>query len=294
LGVTPELVWDCACRLGEGALWHAADASLYFVDIKGRELLAYTPADGTTRRWPMPQKAGWIVPRARGGWLAGLEGGIAALRLGDPPELDWTWLHRLHPEGSPMRLNDAAVDPAGRLWFGTMNNLDESRPDGVLYRLDPGGVPQAVDTGYGVTNGPTFGVGGRTLWHTDSVASTVYAFDLDPAGGLSNKRPWLRFGATDGFPDGMTTDAEGMVWIAHWDGGCVTRHDPSGRERIRIRLPAPRVTKVAFGGVGLTDLYVTTARAGLDDAALAAAPAAGGLFVVRGAGRGIAPVAFAG
>jgi sugar lactone lactonase YvrE len=289
----PEVVWDCACRLGEGAVWNTADASLYFVDILGREVLAYTPAGGATRRWAMPQRVGWILPRSRGGWIAGLEGGIASVQLETPPRIEW--LHRLHPEGSPMRLNDACVDAQGRLWFGTMNHRDESRRDGVFYRLDPGGAPAAVDSPYGVTNGPTLGIDGRTLWHTDSVAATVYAFDLAGDGSLSNKRAWLRFDAADGFPDGMTTDAEGAVWIAHWDGACVTRHDPSsGRELQRIAIPARRVTKVAFGGPGLADLYVTTARAGLDDAARAAAPLSGGLFVVRGAGRGLAPHAFGG
>ena len=290
--MNPERVWDCACRLGEGAVWNPADASLYFVDIKGREVLAYTPADGAQRRWPMPQKVGWILPRAMGGWIAGLESGIAAVQLEATPRIEW--LHRLHPQGSPMRLNDAAVDAHGRLWFGTMNNRDESRPDGVFYRLDPGGVPVEVDAAYHVTNGPAFGADGRTLWHTDSVLATVYAYDVDPEGRLANRRAWLRFGGTDGYPDGMTTDAEGAVWIAHWDGGCVTRHDAAGRELLRIPIPAPRVTKVAFGGADLADLYVTTARVGLDEAALAAAPMSGALFVVRGAGRGVAPHAFAG
>ena len=289
------LVWDAQCRLGEGTVWNEADASLYFVDIKGRAVLAYTPADGVQRRWPMPQKIGWLMPRRRGGWVAGFEQGVVALSL-DPAggASSVEWLHRLHEEGSPMRLNDAKADAHGRLWFGSMNNLDENRPEGIFYRLEAGGAPQAVDRGYGVTNGPAIAPDGRTLYHTDSVAATVYAFDLDEHGALSNKRVLVRFEAGEGFPDGMTTDARGHLWIAHWGGGRVTERDVQGRVLRTIEVAAPQVTNVAFGGPGLADLYITSARANLDDAALARAPQSGGLFVVRGVGAGRPPASYAG
>ena len=288
------LLWDCRCRLGEGAVWNEGDASIYFVDIKGREVLALTPATGRERRWKMPQMIGWLVPRRSGGWLAGFQQGVVALELGADGESRFELLHRLHEDASPMRLNDAKADAAGRLWFGSMNAEDEMRPHGVFYRLDAASaatVPEAVDKDYAVTNGPTFSIDGRTLFHTDSVARTIYAFDVDAEGGgaLSNKRVWVRFDDEEGWPDGMTTDAEGCVWVAHWGGARVTRRDAAGRVIGRIAVPAPQVTNVAFGGDGYTDLFITTARTGLDAAALAAAPLAGGLFVARSAGRGMAP-----
>jgi sugar lactone lactonase YvrE len=290
--VNAVLLWDCRCRLGEGAVWSAADASLYFVDVQGRELLAFTPATGAQRRWPMPQRIGWIVPRASGGWIVGLQSGVAALRL--EPEPRFEWLHRLHPEGSPMRLNDAKVDATGRLWFGSLNNDDESRPDGRLYRWSAGKAPVEADAGYCVTNGPTFSADGRTLFHTDSVRATVYAYDLSGDGAIANRREWLRFAADEGYPDGMTTDAAGHVWIAHWGGARVTQRDGAGRVLRQIDLPVPHVTTVAFGGADFTDLFVTSARAGLDAAALERAPRSGSLFVVHGAGPGRPPNAFSG
>ena len=288
------LLWDCRCRLGEGAVWNEADASIYFVDIKGREVLALTPATGRELRWQMPQLIGWLVPRRSGGWLAGFQRGVVALELGADGEASFEPLHLLHDEASPMRLNDAKADAAGRLWFGSMNAEDETLPHGVFYRLAAASeatVPEAVDRGYAVTDGPTFSVDGRTLFHTDSGARTIYAFDVDAegSGALSNKRIWVRFGDDEGWPDGMTTDAEGCVWVAHWRGARVTRRDDAGRVIGRIDVPAPQVTNVAFGGDGYTDLFITTARIGLDAMALAAAPLAGGLFVARGAGRGMAP-----
>lgn len=292
-------VWESRCELGEGTVWNAADASLYFVDIKGRELLASTPATGAQRRWPLPQMIGWVVPRVGGGWLAGFEQGVAALTLpaepaaqGSAPAIEW--LHRLHAEGSPLRLNDAKADASGRLWFGSMNKLDESRPDGVFYRWVAGSAPVRVDDGYCVTNGPTFAPDGRTLYHTDSARRCVYAFDVSADGELSNKRVWLRFERDEGYPDGMCTDAEGCLWIAHWGGARVTRRDAQGRVIARIDVAAPQVTNVAFGGESLSDLYITTARTGLGDDVLATAPLSGALFVVRGAGRGVLPGAFAG
>jgi xylono-1,5-lactonase len=290
--IEAELVWDCRCRLGEGTVWNAADASLYFVDIKGREVLAYTPANGAQRRWALPHMIGWLVPREQGGWLAGFQQGVAALQL--EPEVRIDWLHRLHEENSPMRLNDAKADAHGRLWFGSMNDADEKRPDGKFYRWSAGSAPVQVDAGYGVTNGPTFSADGRTLYHTDSVASTIYAFDLAPSGELSAKRQWVSFSADEGFPDGMTTDANGAVWVAHWAGSRVTQRDAKGRVVRTIDVAAPRVTNAAFGGPQLADLYITTARAGLDDAGLTRAPNSGGLFVARGAGRGVMPHRFRG
>ncbi|CAN5919218.1 SMP-30/gluconolactonase/LRE family protein [soil metagenome] len=292
-------VWESRCALGEGTVWNVVDGSLYFVDIKGREVLAYTPATGAQRRWRVPQMIGWVVPRAGGGWLAGFEQGVAALTLpaepgrpGSAPPIEW--LHRLHAEGSPLRLNDAKADAKGRLWFGSMNNVDDSQPEGVFYRWAAGSAPVPVDEGYCVTNGPAFAPDGRTLYHTDSARRCVYAFDVSADGELSNKRVWIRFEDDEGFPDGMCTDAEGCLWIAHWGGSRVTRRDAQGREIARIEIPARQVTNVAFGGESLRDLYVTTARTGLGDDVLDAAPLTGALFVVRGAGRGVLPGAFAG
>jgi xylono-1,5-lactonase len=279
-----DLVWDAKCTLGEGCVWHGG--SVYFVDIKAPAVHAFTPATGERRSWPMPEMTGWLVPRRRGGWIAGFRCGVAFVELGDAPRIEW--LHRLHEAGSPMRLNDGKLDPHGHLWFGTMNNADESQPQGCLYRLNPSYLLARMDEGYCVTNGPTFSADGRTLYHTDSARRTIYAFDLSADGAIANKREWLRFRDDEGYPDGMTTDADGCLWIAHWGAGRVTRRDPvTGAEIARIDLAAPHTTNLCFGGSALTDLYVTTARIGLTESALAAAPLSGALFVVPDAGRGL-------
>jgi sugar lactone lactonase YvrE len=288
-----ECVWPLACRLGEGLVWDEAKQSMFFVDIKGLAVHAYTPAKNAQRSWPMPEMIGWLVPRTGGDWIAGFKSGVAALKLGQPSKIDW--LHRLHQPTSPMRLNDAKADAQGRLWFGTMNGEDESQAVGELLRLDADRTLHTLDRGYCVTNGPTFSADGRTLFHTDSPLRTVHAFDVAPDGTLLNKRVWLKLAADEGYPDGMTTDADGHVWIAHWGGARVTRRDVvSGAVLQTMALPVPNVTNVAFGGPGLSDLYITSARAGLSAQQLAAAPLSGGLFCARGAGRGRLPGVYAG
>lgn len=288
------LAWDSRCQLGEGTVWHVAEQTLYFVDIHGCEVLAFTPATGLQRRWSLPQRVGWLVPRRAGGWVAGLQQGVVALDLGLEGRSDIEWQHVLHAEGSPMRLNDGKADAQGRLWFGSMHNRMEPPPQGRLYRWQAGGAPEVVDGGYGVANGPAISPDGSRLYHTDSPTRTVYVFDLSPDGRVSNKRVWLQFAQEEGFPDGMTCDADGCVWIAHWGGARVTQRDAGGRELQRIEVPAAQVSNVAFGGPQATDLYISTARTGMDASALAGSPLAGGLFVVPDAGRGLAPHAFAG
>jgi sugar lactone lactonase YvrE len=291
-----ECLWQARCTLGEGLVWNPTLQSMFFVDIKNPTVHAYTPATASKpaaqRSWPMPEMIGWLVPRHDGTWLAGFQSGVATLKLGQPSTIDW--LHRLHQPGSPMRLNDAKSDAAGRLWFGSMNGADESQPVGLFYRLDADGQLHTVDRGYCVTNGPTFSADGRTLYHTDSEIRTIYAYDVSPQGELSNRRVWVKFEGDEGYPDGMTTDAEGHVWVAHWAGARVTQRDATGRVMQTIALPAPRVTNVAFGGPDLTDLYITTARVGMTPSELTAAPLAGALFRVQGAGRGRLPGVYAG
>lgn len=289
-----RLLWDCQCQLGEGVLWNAADQSVYFVDVKGCAILAYTPAGAVQRRWAMPHMTGWLVPRRSGGWMAGFGPGIAALQLHADGASHFAWLHQMHGPDSPLRLNDGKADAQGRLWFGSMNQRDEERPEGLLYRLEPGALPVEVDRGYAVANGPTFSPDGRTLYHTSSAQRTIYAFDVSASGELSNKRVWLRFEPQEGYPDGMTTDVEGNVWIAHWGGARVTQRTPDGRLLQTVPMPVPQVTNVAFGGPQLRDLYVTSARTGLDAAALAQAPMSGALFVVSDIAQGTVAHAFAG
>lgn len=287
----PRCVWDAGAALGEGALWSPRQQLLWWVDILGRRLLQYRPADGAQAQWHFAVEVSAVSECVEG--LPALAGHgahddpplLLALRRGfaafSPASGRLLPLHQPADEPAHNRFNDGKCDAEGRFWAGSMD-FDCQAPTGALYRFDPDGRCTRHDTGFAVTNGPTWSADGRTLFFNDTVAGQVLAYDVDPAAGtLSGRRPWLRFAADDGVPDGMCTDAAGRIWIAHWGGSCVSCHDPvTAAELCRIPLPATQITSCAFGGPDLCTLYITSAATGLDDAARARQPLAGGLFAV--------------
>jgi xylono-1,5-lactonase len=171
---------------------------------------------------------------------------------------------------------------------------DEKEATGALYRLGPGQKWARVDDGYRVTNGPAFSPDGRLMYHNDSARQITYLFDLDDAGEARNRRIFLRFGEGDGYPDGMTVDAEGCLWIAFWDGWCVRRFSPEGERIAELKLPVQRPTSCAFGGADLDRLLVTSASIGLSDGDKATQPQAGGLFLLEPGVSGLADTPFPG
>jgi sugar lactone lactonase YvrE len=178
------------------------------------------------------------------------------------------------------RLNDASVGPDGGLWFGSMHDAEEE-DSGAFYRLDREGRAVRLIDGIRITNGPVLSPDGRIFYHTDTVAGTIHAADVAEDGSLSNRRVFARIDPADGHPDGTIIDSEGCLWIGLWGGWRARRYAPDGSIDTEVRLPASNITKVAFGGPDLRTAYATSARAGLDDAARAAQPLAGGLFAFR-------------
>lgn len=274
----PDCIWDLKAGLGEGPIWFEPEQAVYFVDIVGRSVHRFHPESGARASWPAPERVSFIVPVREGGFLCGFTDG---LRRFDPEAGGFGALHPIEPLMQANRLNDAAVDSAGRLWFGTMHD-PEQEATGSLYRLDglaPHPEPALMDTGYTVSNGPAIDPLRRRLYHNDSAARRIFVFDLDEAGTLSNKRLFAM--PEQGHPDGLALDAEGTLWVALYGGGGVQRYRPDGVPDGLVTLPCRQVTKLAFGGPGLQTAYVTTARQGLTGPELADEPLAGGLFRFR-------------
>lgn len=265
-------------RLGEGPLWAPREAALYWTDILDRRLNRLSLATSKVESWEMPETIGWVIERARGGLVAGLGRRIVSLEL-DP--LSIATIAEPEPERDGNRLNDATADAQGRIWAGSMP-LGADRPSGALYRLDPDGGTSRVDDGYIVANGPALSPGGHLLYHADSGRGVVYRFRLED-GRLTSRETFIRFEAGWGAPDGMTCDADGGLWIAHWGGGCVSRFDPDGARERWIRLPASQITSCSFAGEGLDRMFVTSAHDGVDEAH------AGRLFEIDPGCRGLPP-----
>jgi xylono-1,5-lactonase len=270
-------VWPVRAYLGEGPLWSARDNAVYWVDIKGQFLHRYSLADESKKSWPMPERVGWVIERHdHPGFVAGFKSGFAFLAL-DPVNVT--------PIGNPdvaypgNRLNDAKVDAQGRIWAGSMDD-DEVAASGSLFRLATDLKWQTLDTGYRITNGPAFSVDDSRVYHTDSALRRIYAFDLSRNGEISNKRVFVQIEHGQGYPDGMTIDAQDHLWVAHWGGSRVSRFRPDGSLDRSIALPASQITSCVFAGAKLDRMFVTSAAIGLSETQLITEPLAGSLFEV--------------
>lgn len=287
-----ELVLDAQATLGEGPVWDPGRRVLWWVDILGGVVHGFEPATGADRAIAVGEAVGAIALRARGGLIVAAAGRIAAL---DPETGGIETLVTFEPETPPRRMNDAKCDPTGALWFGRMA-LDGAPGLGSLLRLDPDLRLTIVETGLAVPNGMAWSTDGRRMYFIDSVRRQITEGRFDAASRMVEPgRPLLEFPEDAGLPDGMTIDAEGCLWVAMWDGGCVLRIAPEGLILDRIDVPGvSQASSCTFGGDDLRDLYITTARENFSDDDATREPNAGGLFRLRPGPRGMLADPFAG
>ncbi|CAM3781472.1 SMP-30/gluconolactonase/LRE family protein [Roseateles saccharophilus] len=270
------------CLLGESPLWHPAEQCLYAVDIPGRQVLRWREGADAPDAWPQAAEPGCIAARAGGGLLVARRDGLWALdtetgaqALVSPPPYD----------PARLRFNDGKVDPAGRLWVGSISDARE--PEAVLYRFDAGSFAAQV-TGLTTSNGLAWSPDGRRVHWSDTKAHRIYVADFDvAAGALSSPRVFAEFSlrtpgvAYGGRPDGAAMDAEGHYWAAMFEGGCLLRIAPTGEVVRRIELPAACPTMPTFGGADLRTLFVTTAREKRPAEELERQPLAGAVLQLR-------------
>ena len=269
----PSLLWDLRAELGEGPVWVVRDRAVWLVDINGRTLHRYGVDDGSKTSWATPDQTGFALPAEDGSLICGVRTGLHRFDLATGR---FALLQTIEPNRPQNRLNDGFVAPDGSLWFGSMDD-SEGTVSGALYRWNRGQLTRH-DDGYRVTNGPAMSADSRTLYHNNTTERRIDAFDHHN-GLLSNKRLFAE--TTDGYPDGLSVDCEGVVHVGLFNGWGVARFSPKGDRIGTIRFPVQTVTKAAFGGDDLRTLYCTTAWLGQDKTTRDAQPTLGGLYAVR-------------
>jgi xylono-1,5-lactonase len=200
--------------LGEGAMWSKRDGCVYWVDILSHRLHAYCLEDNSHAVWQFDEPIGWVIEREKGGFIAGFKSGFAELSLAP---LTIKHIANPYPHEPENRMNDAKACNMGSIWAGSMH-MPIEKVSGAFYRLDPDMTITEVDGPYEIANGPTFSPDFKTVYHTDTAKREIYAFDLNSK-TITNKRLFVAFDEASGFPDGMATDAQGGIWVAHWGGG---------------------------------------------------------------------------
>ena len=289
----PHLVVDAKNRIGEKPVWCDRSQKLWWIDIYGPAVLSLDPETGKVETFTLPGKTIGYLQLAAGGtgpsFVIAQEDGLFAWTPGG----ERRFLVSPEPGAPDMRLNDGVCDREGRLWLGSMREA-ERKPDGSLWCVEPDGTVSRHAEGITIPNSLAVSSDGGTLYFTDTMAQVIWAYDCaEGKPSLTNRRVFVDVQGQPGRPDGATVDAEGFLWSAEFSGHRVVRYAPDGRVDRVVELPVRNVTCVGFGGPALDRLYISTASFGLDDAARAAQPLAGGLFMIEPGVRGLPEPRFA-
>lgn len=276
-----EVLVNQHAQLGEGPRWDHRNEILAWVDILGKQVHLTDVGTGLTTTTSVGTEVGALALYGDTGYLLALGNGFAPLIDGELGQHDEVFA------GDALRMNDAVVDPVGRLVAGSMARGAHSEMGSLYVREADGGV-RTLFGGVTISNGIAWSKDSKLMYYVDSPLQTIDIMDYDPgSGSVSERRTWVDIPSPDGTPDGITIDAEGCIWVALWGGSKVQRFSPEGQLVGEVELPVPQVTACGFGGPDLDRLFITTAavgRAASDDAL------DGALFVVEPGCRGVQSV----
>jgi sugar lactone lactonase YvrE len=289
--MTVKLLLDAKAALGEGALWDEREGVLYWVDILGGKLFRYDPKTGENISYDVGQQVGTVVLRDSGGFMLAVREGFASFH----PDTGLQIIAQPEEDKPKNRFNDGKADPAGRFWAGTIAD-DEEPGAASLYCLERDMKVRKMLGNLTISNGIVWSRDHRTMYHVDSTVRTITAYDYYQATGeISNGRIAIQVPEAMGYPDGMSIDSEGMLWVAHWSYSSVVRWNPQTAEVLEeIKFPTSQISSCAFGGEHLNILYVTSASKGMSEEQRANEPLAGALFSVDVKVRGTLSYRFKG
>lgn len=274
-----ELLIQAEYLLGEGPVWDADNNCLYWVNILAGDIHRYTVSTGVHDTFNVGQLVGTVVLREKGGLVAAMHHGFYFVDF-DNKMLQAITDPEAHLPNN--RFNDGKCDAAGRFWAGTMP-VDEKHPDGNLYMLNTNLSASLKVPGVTISNGMAWNSDNTVMYYIDTPTRYIVAYNFDvQSGNISNRRIAVDVKHEKGYPDGMTIDADGMLWVAYYGGWQVIQYNPAtGKALQQINIPVANATCCTFGGPQLNDLFITTARKELTPEELAEQPLAGSLFVVK-------------
>jgi len=283
--MTASLLYRSNCILGEGAFWHAARQSFFWVDIDGKRLHEYVTQSTKVNSWSFQHRPSMIALNTLGQLIITFQGGVARFDLQTETLLELLEIEKDIPDN---RTNDGGIDRAGRLWIGTMNTQFKEGA-GALYCIGNDLTLTKKIAGLTIPNGLVWSLDDRTMFHIDSPTRKVQAYSFDhKTGTIAFERTAITIPQELGTPDGMSIDEEGMLWIAHWNGFGVYRWNPeTGTLLNKIEVPVPQVSSCAFGGPNYDQLFITTARENFSAESIEKYPDSGSIYIAQPGVRGV-------
>ena len=284
----PECIWQTKTFLGEGTLWVKSLNSIYFTDIKRKKIFTFNTKTKRKKIIKINKEIGFLSHIKKNIFILGLKGELRIVNLKNNKKIKSIFIEIDKPLN---RLNDGKTDPSGRLWFGSMDNLERNIQNGSLYCLNKNLKLKMVDNKYMITNGPAF-INEKNFYHTDTKKRIIYKIKIDKNLNILEKKIFKKFVDVEGFPDGMTTDRFKNLWVCHFGGSSISVFNQKGKKIYKIKLPAKNVTNCAFGGANNNDLYITTALKGLKEIDKKKYNLSGSLFKVRTNSKGMTSKSF--
>ena len=273
----PECIWKSNTILGEGTLWVKSHNSIYFVDIKRKKIFILNTKNKKKKILKVNKEIGFLSHIKNNIFILGLKGELRIVNLKTKKIIKSIIVEK---NKTLNRLNDGKTDPKGRLWFGSMDNLERKIRTGSLYCLDNNLNLTEVDKNYYITNGPAF-INSENFYHTDSRDKKIYKIKIDKKLKIIKKKVFIKFKNKEGSPDGMTLDKKNNLWTCHFGGACISVFNKTGNKIHKIDLPAKNITNCTFGGSNNSELFVTSAKKSLSKKDLRQFKLSGSLFRIK-------------
>ena len=284
----PKAIWRAKTILGEGTLWVPSHNSIYFVDIKKKNILSLNIKTNKKNIIKLDKEIGFLAHIKKYIFVLGLKSEIRIMNIKNKEILKSIKIE----EDKPLnRINDGKIDFKGRLWFGTMDNPERKIKNGSLYCLDKKLTLHKVDSKYFITNGPAF-IDENTFLHTDSGRKTIFKIKINKKYKIIKKTKFLKFSKTDGSPDGMTVDSKKNVWVCHFGGACITVYNSKGKKIHKVELLAKNITNCTFGGIKRNEIFVTSALKGMKKEEINKYNLSGSLFHIKTNIKGVISKSF--